>query len=84
MLGIKVILGVLTATADRRISDVDAELYPYKKQESVFVDGVEKMFSIEQAAKMQGKNEWGKPRYASKTYGTYFLWKRIFGTKTGS
>ena len=81
MIGIKLIVGVLTATADRRIPDVEAKLYPYKDQESVFVGAAERIFSVEQAAGMRGQNEWGRPRYASKTYESFLLWKRVFGRK---
>ncbi|KAF1850249.1 uncharacterized protein K460DRAFT_274858 [Cucurbitaria berberidis CBS 394.84] len=79
LLGIKTIIGILTATADRRIPGVAADIYPYTKKESVMVKGQECVFSIQEQAKMGGKNEWGKERYASRTFETFLLWRRVFG-----
>ncbi|CAO2647601.1 Nn.00g085230.m01.CDS01 [Neocucurbitaria sp. VM-36] len=84
LLGIKTILGILTATADRRIPGVAAEVYPYIEQESVGVKGQERVFSVQEQARMRGQNEWGKERYVSRTFEAFLLWRRVFGTKTGA
>lgn len=81
LLGIKTIVGILTATADRRIPGVGAEIYDYTEEERVVVQGTERMFSVETTAKMKGVNEWGKERYASQTLESFKLWKRVFGRK---
>ncbi|KAF2849569.1 hypothetical protein T440DRAFT_130131 [Plenodomus tracheiphilus IPT5] len=80
LIGVKTIVNILTATADRRIPGSAANVYPYMREEQVLVQGVEQPLCIEQAAQMKGLNEWGKERYASRTYETFLLWRRVFGT----
>jgi len=81
LIGIRTILGILTATSDRRIPDSAANVYPYTQEEHVVIRGVERSFCVQQMAKMKGSNEWGKERYASRTYESFLLWRRIFGGK---
>jgi hypothetical protein len=40
---------------------------------------VEEGVVVAETAKMEGVNEWGKERYASKTWENFVLWKRVFG-----
>lgn len=81
LLGIKTIIGILTATADRRIPGVAADVYPYTQKETVQIKGKNTVLSIKEQAKMVGKNEWGKDRYPSRTYESFLLWHRVFGKK---
>ncbi|KAH7397365.1 hypothetical protein BKA66DRAFT_437930 [Pyrenochaeta sp. MPI-SDFR-AT-0127] len=81
LLGIKTIVGILTATADRRIPGVAGDVYPYMQQENVQVNGKDMAFSVEGQAKMIGTNEWKKERYPSRTYESFLLWRRVFGKK---
>ncbi|KAF2123883.1 hypothetical protein P153DRAFT_371210 [Dothidotthia symphoricarpi CBS 119687] len=82
-LGIKTIIGILTATADRRIPGVKADVYAYTVKEAVMggnpsVKGVE-AFSVEEQAKMERADVRGQGRYASRTLENWLLWKRVFG-----
>lgn len=81
LLGINFIIGVLTATADRRIPGTAADVYPFRKPEQVVVQGEERTFSIAQLGQMDGENEWGKERYASRTFQTFQLWREVFDTQ---
>lgn len=80
LLGIKTVIGVLTATADRRIPGMATDVYPYKETQSiVLADGAEIAVNIAQAGNLQGENEWGKVRYPSQSYESFLLWQRVFG-----
>ncbi|KAH7381251.1 hypothetical protein DE146DRAFT_279674 [Phaeosphaeria sp. MPI-PUGE-AT-0046c] len=84
LLGIKTLVGILTATADRRIPGSRADVFDYEERQvlgSANRDegGEEVVVVVAETAKMQGKNEWGKERYASKTHENYQLWRRVFG-----
>lgn len=81
LLGIKFIIGILTATADRRIPGTTAMVYPYTQKEVVLVNGNEQTIVVAQKAHMGGTNEWGKERYESRTYENFLLWKKVFGTR---
>jgi hypothetical protein len=83
LLGIKALVNILTATADRRIPGVEAEIYPYTQEERVIVEGKEVVFSVEKLADMNGNNQWGKLRYPSETYESFKLWRDVFGRKEG-
>ncbi|KAF1938718.1 hypothetical protein EJ02DRAFT_16341 [Clathrospora elynae] len=79
LIGIKTLIEILTATADRRIPGVVADIYPYTTEERVVVQGKEVTINVEQLADMQGLNRWGNVRYPSQTYETLVLWRRVFG-----
>jgi hypothetical protein len=79
LLGIKTLVGILTATADRRIPGTQADIYPYMHEETVMVEGREVSFSVEKLARLNEGNERGVPRYPSQTVEAYLLWKRVFG-----
>ncbi|KAL1801274.1 hypothetical protein ACET3X_001616 [Alternaria dauci] len=79
LLGIKALVGILTATADRRIPGTEADIYPYKESETVVVQGEEVTFSVEELARLNEKNELGVLRYPSQTLEAFELWKRVFG-----
>jgi uncharacterized protein (DUF2235 family) len=79
LLGIKAIVGILTATTDRRIPGTNADVFPYTQKQVVAVDGLEDTLVVAQQAKMMGLNEWGRKRYMSRTYESFELWKRVFG-----
>jgi uncharacterized protein (DUF2235 family) len=79
LLGIKTIVGILTATADRRIPGVTADVFPYMQKQAVYVNGVEDTVVVAQQAHMTRETEWGKKRYVSRTYESFLLWKRVFG-----
>ena len=81
LLGIKALVGILTATADRRIPGTEADIYPYKESETVVVQGREVTFSVEELARLNEKNERGMLRYPSQTLEAHQLWKRVFGKK---
>lgn len=81
LIGVKTTVGILTATADRRIPSSTSNVYPYTREEQVLVQGVERSLCVQQIAKMKGLNEWGKERYTSRTYESYLLWRRVFGVK---
>jgi hypothetical protein len=83
LLGVKTLVSILTATADRRIPGVEAEIYPYTQEERVIVEGKEVVFSVEKLADMNGDNQWGKLRYPSETYESFKLWREVFGRKEG-
>lgn len=71
LLGIRTIIGILTATADRRIPGVAADVDTYKVNTG--------KFSVEDQARMQERNEWSKVRYPSRAYETHALWRDVFG-----
>jgi hypothetical protein len=83
LLGIKTIIGILTATADRRIPGTHADVFAYTQEQDVVVNGVEESVVVANTARMQGVNEWGKERYVSRTFEGYLLWKRVFGNGKG-
>ena len=76
LLGIRTIVGVLTATADRRIPGAAADVDDYKMTDAS-KSGI--AYSVEDNARLQQQNEWGKVRYPSKTFETHELWKKVFG-----
>jgi hypothetical protein len=76
LLGIRTIIGILTATADRRIPGVAADVNNYK-DDLASKTGV--VFSVEDNARMEDLNEWKKIRYPSRTFETHELWKEVFG-----
>ncbi|OAL52469.1 hypothetical protein IQ07DRAFT_505432 [Pyrenochaeta sp. DS3sAY3a] len=84
VLGVKTIIGILTATADRRIPGVAADVYPYKEPERVTIQGREVEFTVEKQARMRERNERGSERYPSQTPESFELWKRVFGPGAGS
>ena len=69
-------MGLLSATADRRIPGVAADVDPYQSGVRS-KSGV--VYSVEENAQMQVKNETGELRYPSQTYETHLLWKEVFG-----
>lgn len=79
-LGIKTIIGILTATTDRRIPGVEADVYAYTENEMAGDGGV---FSVEGQAQMRGLNEYKQKRYVSRTYENWLLWRRVFGGGDG-
>ncbi|KAI4660774.1 uncharacterized protein J4E79_005342 [Alternaria viburni] len=80
LLGIKTLVGILTATADRRIPGTQADVYPYMEEESVVVEGGREVrFKVEELARLNEKNERGVLRYPSQTLEAFLLWKRVFG-----
>jgi hypothetical protein len=79
LLGIKTVIGILTATADRRIPGTEADVYSYTQEQLVEVNGNEIPVVVANQAKMKGQNEWGKPRYVSRTYENFVLWRQVFG-----
>jgi uncharacterized protein (DUF2235 family) len=84
VLGVKTIIGILTATADRRIPGVVADVYPYQDPERVTIQEREVEFIVEKQARMKEKNDRGSERYPSRTPEGFELWKRVFGTGTGT
>jgi hypothetical protein len=76
LLGIRTVMGLLSATADRRIPGVAADVDPYQSGVRS-KSGV--VYSVEENAQMQVKNETGQVRYPSQTYETHVLWKEVFG-----
>jgi hypothetical protein len=81
LMGIKTILGILTATADRRIPGTKADVFPYLAKQGVMVEGQTEMVVVANTARMMGVNEWGKERYVSRTYEGFLLWGSVFGGK---
>jgi hypothetical protein len=79
VLGIKSIIGILMATTDRRLPGVTVDVYPYLQDESVSVNGTVETFNVAQKAGLKGTNRWGKPRYPSKTFESFLLWRQVFG-----
>ncbi|KAF2825390.1 hypothetical protein CC86DRAFT_42732 [Ophiobolus disseminans] len=78
-LGIKTIVGILTATTDRRIPGTAADVYPYTQKQVVTINGAAEHVVVAHKAAMQGTNEWGKERYVSRTYENFVLWGKVFG-----
>jgi uncharacterized protein (DUF2235 family) len=78
---LKTIIGILTATTDRRVPGDAEDVYPYSKEENVQVVGTTKTLTLAQQADLGGLNELGKPRYQSKTYESFLLWKKFFTTR---
>ncbi|KAH6629048.1 hypothetical protein C7974DRAFT_311330 [Boeremia exigua] len=76
LLGIRTIMGVITATADRRIPGTAADVNGYK---NAITTRSGQLFSIEENAQMQVRNETGEVRYPSQTLETHQLWKEVFG-----
>jgi uncharacterized protein (DUF2235 family) len=86
LLGIKTLIGILTATSDRRIPGVAADIYPYTEAERItMADGSFRALpSIGEMAQMERESRWGRgKRYPSQTYESYLLWKRVFGDGRG-
>jgi hypothetical protein len=83
LLGIKTVIGILTATADRRIPGTEADVFPYTQKQPVQLDDGEVQVNVAKNAQMEGKNEWGKERYKSRTWENYVLWREVFGRKDG-
>ncbi|KAH7069850.1 hypothetical protein BKA63DRAFT_89763 [Paraphoma chrysanthemicola] len=83
LLGIKTVIGILTATADRRIPGTEADVFPYAQKQPVQLDDGEVQVNVAKNAQMEGKNEWGKERYKSRTWENYVLWREVFGRKDG-
>jgi hypothetical protein len=83
LMGIKTIIGILTATADRRIPGTTADIFPYLQKQDVMVNGQREMVVVANTARMEGVNEWGKERYVSRTYEGFLLWRKVFGGKQG-
>lgn len=79
LLGIKTIVGILTATTDRRIPGTMADVFPYTQKQVLTVNGNAESVVVAQKAEMRGVNEWGKERYVSRTWENYVLWKKVFG-----
>lgn len=76
LLGIRTIIGILTATADRRIPGAAADVDGYK-DDVTSTTGV--VYNVKDNARMDELNEWKKVRYPSKTFETHELWKKVFG-----
>lgn len=76
LLGIRTIMGIITATADRRIPGIAADVDGYQNK-VISKTGV--VFSVEQNARMLEENETGAVRYPSQTFQTHRLWKDVFG-----
>ncbi|KAF2026622.1 hypothetical protein EK21DRAFT_92271 [Setomelanomma holmii] len=79
LLGIKTVIGILTATADRRIPGTEADVFQYTQKQYVRVNDIEVPVVVANQARMKGKNEWGKERYKSKSVENFLLWERVFG-----
>lgn len=76
LLGIRTIMGVLSATADRRIPGIAADVNGYKNEVSSKTGVV---FSVQGNAEMEELNEMKQVRYPSRTFETHELWKEAFG-----
>lgn len=70
LLGMKFIIGVLTATTDRKIPGTEADIFPYKERERISIQGEEKIFSVAELADMD--------RYISRTFESFQLWKEVY------
>ncbi|KAF2624515.1 hypothetical protein BU25DRAFT_347798 [Macroventuria anomochaeta] len=83
LLGIRTIIGILTATADRRIPGVAvaADVNDYKDNITTMTGVV---YSVEDNARMRDLNELDKVRYPSETFETHELWKSVFGDERGT
>lgn len=81
VLGIKTLVGILTATADRRIPGSKADVFAYEQPQVLgsASGSAGAAVVVAATAKMEGTNEWGKDRYKSKTHENYLLWRRVFG-----
>lgn len=79
LLGVETIIGILSATADRRIPAVAGNIYPYKEEQQVLVNGRQRVFNVAELGYMTGENEWGNERYQSKTFESFLLWNKVFG-----
>jgi uncharacterized protein (DUF2235 family) len=79
LLGIKNIVAILSATADRRVPVLVADVYPYKDKEKAILEEKSVVFSVEELAKMDRMNGLGMERYPSRTYDSFLLWRRVFG-----
>lgn len=79
VLGVKTLVGLLTATADRRIPGVQEDVYyKYREVEKAVVQGREVEFSVEDKGRMAAKGEWGD-RYPSRTVEGWEVWRDVFG-----
>ncbi|KAJ8117927.1 hypothetical protein OPT61_g971 [Boeremia exigua] len=76
LLGIRTIMGVITATTDRRIPGVAANVDRYQNQ---ITTDTGLTFSVERNARMLDPNEIGQVRYPSRTFETHRLWSEVFG-----
>lgn len=77
LLGIRTIMGVITATSDRRIPGIAANVDGYKNE---VTSQTGMLFSVEQNARMQEiDKDTGTVRYPSQTFETHQLWKEVFG-----
>ncbi|KAF2242251.1 hypothetical protein BU26DRAFT_157517 [Trematosphaeria pertusa] len=77
LLGVKTVVGILTATTDRRVPgavEAQAQVYPYKNEEAVAVSGVQRRICVEEGAGMRGGE-----RYKSRAYENWELWRGVFG-----
>ncbi|KAF2735836.1 hypothetical protein EJ04DRAFT_179943 [Polyplosphaeria fusca] len=79
VLGIKTVIRILTATRDRKVPGLHADLYEYKAMESVEVRGLRVEFSAEERGGIKRHNDVGTERYPSQTFESFQLWKRVFG-----
>jgi hypothetical protein len=75
LLGIRTVMNVLTATTDRRIPGVAADVDAYTVRKGAA--------SVAANARMSDRNEWGKIRYPSKTFENHELWTEVFGDERG-
>jgi hypothetical protein len=92
LLGIKVIIRILTAARDRRIpagskieqgdNCMEPSVYAYKDMEIVRTEGGgEVLFTVDQTARLnEACGMDGGLRYPSRTFESFQLWKRIFGS----
>lgn len=76
LLGIRTIMGVITATADRRIPGVAADVDEFQNE---ITSKTGMVYSVEQNARMREQNETGAVRYPSRTFETHRLWSDVFG-----
>ena len=76
LLGIRTIIGILTATVDRRIPGTAADVNRYKDDDR---NSAGVVFSIKNNARMEELNEWKTVRYPSRTLENHELWKNVFG-----
>ncbi|ORX93586.1 hypothetical protein BCR34DRAFT_450003, partial [Clohesyomyces aquaticus] len=75
LLGLKVLLRILAATADRRIPGGRADVFNYKEKEKL--GDIE--LNVMTLAKILEYNDKGKARYPSRTLENWQLWRRTFG-----
>lgn len=81
LMGIRTIIGILTATADRKVPGVAADMDAYKAGE---ISNAGVRFTVEDNARMREENEWKQVRYPSQTYETHQLWDSVFGRQPSS